>query len=290
MTIHTETKEAITADDNKKGSAKLTTQDEYPETDEDTTAPDEEEHSEEVNPGKAACFDRTTSPTLLKVARAYNWGPGTRIYDDRDNALFEVIAQGCAGMNGAGPVYEAVITEINTREPVAYVRKGMEVFRETYHIYTAYPNYDSQPITRRWEGAEGAEGRDFYALGTLRQSMFGKNYVYKRCRQGFNFERAMNASNGRIRCAAVPCMIPFLCPRWHLKFYNVDDQNNPAIIRDQRDNTLTVALGENLLEAICISYAVDRLTNPCTKEVVGMGVALGLAGGLAGGAAYGYAS
>jgi hypothetical protein len=52
------------------------------------------------------------------------------------------------------------------------------------------------------------------------------------------------------------------------------------MIRDQGDNTLTVALGENLFEAICISYALrlDRLTNPCTIEAVGVGVALGLLG------------
>ncbi len=61
---------------------------------------------------------------------------------------------------------------------------------------------------------------------------------------------------------------------------------NPAIIRDQADNTLEVAPGENLLEAICISYAVDRLTNPCTKETIGLGVALGTLAGVGGGFAY----
>jgi hypothetical protein len=212
------------------------------------------------------------------VARAYNWGLETRIYDDRDNALFKVKAQGYVGMNGAGLIYEAVITEIHTREPVSYVREGIEVFRETYLIYTAYPNYDSQPITRRWEGAGG---RNFYSLGTLRQSTFCKNYVYKRYREGFKLKTAMKASNGRIRCAILPCMLPFVCPRWHLKFYNVDDQQDPAIIRDQGDSTLAIASGENLLEAICISCAVDRLTNPCTYEVVGIGVVLGLGCGYA---------
>jgi hypothetical protein len=163
--------------------------------------------------------------------------------------------------------------EIESREPVAYVRKGIEVCRETYDMYTAYPNYSRQPITRRWEGAEG---KNFYLLGTLRQSMFGKNYVYKRVhQQGIKFKTVMKASNGRIRWAMLPCMIPFICPRWHLKFYNVDDQKNPTIIRNQGDNTLTVGPDENLLEAICISYAVDRLTNPCTKEVAGI-VACGL--------------
>jgi hypothetical protein len=153
-----------------------------------------------------------------------------------------------------------MIIEIETREPVAYVRKGIGVFHETYHIYMAYPNYSSQPITRVWEGAEG---RDFYALGILTQSMLGKNYVYNRwCDQELKTKRAMNASSGRIHLALFSCIIPFMCPRWHLKFYNVDDQKNLAIIRDQGVNTLTVAPGENLLEAICISYAVDRFTNP----------------------------
>jgi hypothetical protein len=93
--------------------------------------------------------------------------------------------------------------------------------------------------------------------------MLGKYYVYNRwCDQELKFKTAMNASNGRIRLAFFQCMLPFLCPRWILKFYNVDDQKTPAIIRDMGDNTLAVAPGENLLEAICISYAVDRLTDP----------------------------
>jgi hypothetical protein len=97
----------------------------------------------------------------------------------------------------------------------------------------------------------------------------------------------MKASNGRIRCAVIPCMIAFMCPRWHLRFYNVDDPTNPAIIRDQGDNTLMVAPGENLLEAICISFAVDRFTSPCTKEATGLGIGLGLGGGsTAGGFVY----
>jgi hypothetical protein len=277
MTIRTETKETNTTDDNKKGSAKLTSKYEGLESDEHTAATVEFEPTQrhyEVSPGEAACFDRTTSHKLLKVDRACNWGPGTRIYDARDNAIFEVLSQGYTGMS-RGPIYEAVIMEIEYREPVGYVRKDNEVFRgiyrfrENYDIYTAYPNYSSQPMTR-------LDDMGWYALGTLRQSMFGKNYVYKRVhQQGIKFKTVMKASNGRIRWAMLPCMIPFICPRWHLKFYNVDDQKNPTIIRNQGDNTLTVGPDENLLEAICISYAVDRLTNPCTKEVAGI-VACGL--------------
>jgi hypothetical protein len=265
MTIRTDSKETNTTDDNKKGSAELTSKDECPtESDKYIAATVEEEPTQRdygISPGEAACFDRTTSDKLLKVDRAYNWGPGTEMYDDRDNAIFGVVFQGCAGVSGGVPIYEAMIMEIETRQPVAYVRKGIEVFRETYHIYTAYPNYSSQPITR-------LDDMSWYALGTLRQSMFGKNYAYKIC-HGLEFKTAMNASNGRIRWALLLCMIPFMCPRWHLKFYNVGDQKNPAIIRNQGDNTLTVAPDENLLEAICISYAVDRLTNPCTKEAWG---------------------
>jgi hypothetical protein len=110
MTIHTETKETNTADDNSKGSAKLTAKDEYPETDEYTAFTIDEESTPRdsgVSPGSAACFDRTTSQILLEVDRAYNWSPGTTIYDDRDNAILQVIAQGCASMSGAGPIYEA---------------------------------------------------------------------------------------------------------------------------------------------------------------------------------------
>jgi hypothetical protein len=276
MTIRTKTKETNTTDDIKKGSAKLTTRDECPtETDEHIAATVEDKPTKRdsevspgkaaVSPGKAACIDRTPSHKLLKVAQACNWGPGTTIYDDRDNAIFEVVFQRSvarAGMGGLDPIYEAVIMEIETREPVGYVRRVIEGSSDSYHVDMAYPIHSSQPITLK------SEGGDFYALGILTQSMFGKNYVYKRwCDQELKFKTAMNASNGRIRFAFLClCMLPFMCPRWLLKFYNVDDQKNPAIIRDQGDNTLTVAPGENLLEAICISYAVDRLTNPFNAE------------------------
>ena len=66
-----------------------------------------------------------------------------------------------------------------------------------------------------------------------------------------------------------------------MKFSNVDDQRKSTIIRDQGDTTLTVALGKDLLVAICISYAFDRLRNTCTIEALIMGVALGLVGGFA---------
>jgi hypothetical protein len=39
-------------------------------------------------------------------------------------------------MNGAGPIYETVLSEINIHEPVACVRKDIADFRKTYHIYT----------------------------------------------------------------------------------------------------------------------------------------------------------
>jgi hypothetical protein len=243
----TETKETNTTDD------KMYTKEHYPDSDDQTVETVEEDPHELPFVGEAAnCFDR--APKLLKVVRAYNWGPGTTIYDDRGSALFEVRVQGCADMSGAGPIYEAVITEIDTRKPVAYIRKSIEAFRETYRIYTAYPNYNSQSVTHKWEGAEG---ENFYALGTLRQSMFGKNYVYKRCRHGFRFKATT-----------------------HLKFSNEDNLMNPAIIN------IAGTPREILLQAICTVYAVDRLTNPRTKEVVGMRVALKLISGFA----YVYAS
>jgi hypothetical protein len=44
------------------------------------------------------------------------------------------------GNEQGGLIYEAVITESSTHESVPYVGKGIEVFREACHIYTAYPN------------------------------------------------------------------------------------------------------------------------------------------------------
>jgi hypothetical protein len=123
MTIRTETKETNITDDNKKGSAKLATKDECPKSDEHTAAPVEEEPTQsdsEFYLGKAACIDRTTSQKLLKVDRACHWGPGPKIYDDRDNAIFEVSV--------------------------------------------ANPIHGSQPRTHRWDGAEST---DFCALGIL---------------------------------------------------------------------------------------------------------------------------
>jgi hypothetical protein len=167
MTIRTETKGTNTIDGIKKGSAKLTTKYECPtETDEHIAATVEDKPTKgdfEVSPGKAACIDRTTSHKLLKVAQACNWGPGTKIYDDRDNAIFEVVFQSSAGMGTLlDPNYEAVIMEIETREPVGYVRRVIEgSFSDTYHVEMAYPIHSSQPITHK------SEGGDFYALGIL---------------------------------------------------------------------------------------------------------------------------
>jgi hypothetical protein len=167
MTIRTETKQAtVTVTDNnkEKSNTKPTAEDAAAsnsnvEEDEEPTPRDTE-----VSPAETACVGRTTTNTLLKVDRACNWGPGTLIYDG-DKALFEVALQGCAGVNGAGAVYEALIIEAETGEPVVYIRKGGEYIRKAYHIFTAYPNYSGQPTTCH------GQGTDFYVLGTLRQSV-----------------------------------------------------------------------------------------------------------------------
>jgi len=232
---------------------------------------------EEATPAMHACYDPTTTHQLLKVDRAFSWGQGTKIYNDKGKTLFEVKWQGCSNMTPAGPVYTAMLSESETGEPVAYISKGPEVFRETYYIFTAFPNFVDEPATMQSEQTE------WYLLGTVRQSVLGKNYVCKHCTVGNEFETTMRAKNGNIRCALLPCMLPFICPRWNLKFYNVNDpMDHPAIVRDQRENTLAVAPGNNVLEAVCISYAVDRLTNPCTRETVGLGVLYGVVGGVAG--------
>jgi hypothetical protein len=227
--------------------------------------------AEEEAPRSAAYFVNlitkhlTTTHKLLKVPRAYNWHPGMIIHDDKGKALFKVISERCVYCKGdPAPVYEAHLMDIETREEVAYIKAVVENFGETYHIYMACP-----PVSRYQSGP------NFYEAGILRQSAFGKNYTYKRRVEGHHFSTAMKASNGRIRCSLFACMIPFICPRWNIKFYDIHHPENPVIIRDQRENTLSVAPGENLLEAVSISYAVDRLTNPCTHEVVGRAVTEG---------------
>jgi hypothetical protein len=167
MTIRTETKEAtVTVTDNnkEKSNTKPTAEDAAAsnsnvEEDEEPTPRDTE-----VSPAETACVGRTTTNKLLKVDRAYNWGPGTLIYDG-GKALFEVALQEFVGVNGAGAVYEALIIEAETGEPVVYIRKGGEYIRKAYHIFTAYPNYSGQPTTCH------GQGTDFYVLGTLRQSV-----------------------------------------------------------------------------------------------------------------------
>eukprot|EP00978_Attheya_sp_CCMP212_P027494 scaffold92094_cov55-Attheya_sp.AAC.2 len=62
-------------------------------------------------------------------------------------------------------------------------------------------------------------------------------------------------------------MIPSCCPRWKLEFYKPGHRDRKVIIRDEGDNTVTVEPWQSPLLAVCMAYAMDRLTNRCTNEV-----------------------
>jgi hypothetical protein len=111
---------------------------------------------------------------------------GLTIYDDKVNALFKVIVQGCVGM--AGPIYEAVISGINTREPVAYARKDIADFRETHYINTAI-----QTTTANYQKFAGRSGQEFLC-SRYSETLF-KNYVCKRYRQEFKLKTTIKAES-----------------------------------------------------------------------------------------------
>ena len=207
--------------------------------------------------------------THLKVPRACKWHPGIPICDDTGSLRFKVLAEGCLGIAMSGPAFHAVIADPESNEPVAFVVKDFTYFfKESYLIYTFAPNYEEQSPDEimTTESVPGLS-QPMFLKASLTQGLFGKKYSYSRnkAENYDDFQVAMEANNPRIPLALFPGFgLPLICAKWKLKFHLVDQWRTIALVRNQKDDTLEFGPDVSPLEGVCISYVIDRLTNPCT--------------------------
>jgi len=251
----------------------------------DVTRPSTHHHHVSLFPDAS---ESEPSRTILSVPQAHMWEEGMIFADSTGKDRLEVAYEGDMGV---GKTYGdanciAVIAQPSPNDikgensrVVAVVRSKNGCSGSAYEILTCFPAYvgqkaepDSCRIPHSYCTRKHYERPALYLYGKLKQGPFGRAYNFKRCTENGKKELILRATNTFICLSFFACALPFLCAKWHVHFYQKDQQHHRSeddealIIRDQRERTVTVAAGENLVLATCLAYAFDRLTNICSSS------------------------
>jgi hypothetical protein len=218
-------------------------------------------HPKDAETRNSSPWEPTATSRVLYVPLAEMWREGMTIADDRGNITYKVLHNELLGRTKAGdPILQATIG--NERdEVIAVIRREMDLRHLTdgFTIYSMTPNWTGQSATviRHLEKESGFE---MFALARFEQSPLGKDYTLKASQDG---KIMLSAENQSIRLTFLCCPCFILCgcfKAWQLEFFKVGQGSCSVVVRDQQPMTLTVSPGESLLLAVCIAYAVDRVT------------------------------
>lgn len=227
----------------------------------------------------------------LIVPRAHDWTDGTALVDSESKEAQYVVAheEDLGSKSGQGPNCVAVIAtparntssyndgrKAANGEDASKAAVGdiLAVVRSTnkclsgFTIYTMEPNFEGQEATTM-EDVAVLNGQAVYKYGRLRQSALGGTYTFRKTTGPGRKDHTqpMKARNGKVSCALLLCGFPFLCSKWNMEFVGTTGtekgNSHTRCIRSQRDESLDIAPGQDPLVAVCLAYAVDRLTNPC---------------------------
>ena len=205
----------------------------------------------------------------LKVPQAHKWFDGMEITDQNKKIWFFVQSNRDYKKqtnNGPGPNCIAKISvpvldeesgEYKPGPVVAMIKNGTSAYRAQFSIYTIYSVED---VLRR----ENIDGVTFYRIGKVSESKnFG--HKYKKYQEDGSKITMLKSGNVFPCISDLLCFMPAVFAKWHFKFSDPKTKDK-GVIRNQRAETTEVAPGRNILESICISYAIDRLTNPCNSR------------------------
>jgi hypothetical protein len=198
---------------------------------------------------------------VLCVPLAEMWREGTTIADDRGIIAYKVLHHEVLGRTkGGDPIFQAIIGN-DRDEVIAVIRREMDLrhLKDGFTIYSLTPNWTGQSATVIHH-REKESGFEMFALARFEQSPLGRDYTLTSSQDGKIMLSAEN-QNIRLTFLCCPCFILCgCCKAWQLEFFKVGQGSCSVIVRDQQPMTLTVSPGESLLLAVCIAYAVDRVT------------------------------
>lgn len=204
-------------------------------------------------------FAPATKRTILQVPLPDCWSPGLRITDAETNqVVYKVLEHERMGRTRGGDPLFLVLIGNEHDQAAAVVLREIDYLhmKDQYVIFSVTPNYEGQvPFKGKYF--------DMYQLATLEQSPLGNTY------QLVSYENRrkvlLRATNPGICWTLLCCTMCFLsgCFKWELAFYEPGaGPRDKSVVRHQQKERVTVEPGASPLLAVCLAYALDRLTIP----------------------------
>ena len=206
-------------------------------------------------------WEPTATSCVLNVRLAEFWHEGMTIADDKGNIIYKVLQDKIVGHSKCGdPLFQATIGN-DRDEVIAVVRREMDFrhLKDGFTIYTLTPNWTGQSAMI-FHPIKNERGFEIFSLARFEQSPLGKDYTLKSSKDDAII---LKAENPNIRLTLLCCPLALFCGcchAWQLEFFRAGQGSCSVLDRDQQAMTVTVAPGESLLMAVCMAYAVDRLT------------------------------
>lgn len=172
--------------------------------------------------------------TKLIVPRTESWHQGMTIATCKNQPLFTVVKTENIGTD-IEPKFQVFIGDKDGKNILAVV---MPLETSVWGIYTCFPGFEEQRPSIRLV----SNGKGMYLYGK-----FCEKTTFRRCTGEHKWEATMKAEITRRSCRKSPLHATFFKP----------DQLDPVISRDQKEESVIVAPGENLLLSVCISYIID---------------------------------
>jgi hypothetical protein len=216
-------------------------------------------------------FAPTSTFSVLHVPSADHWQCGTSIKSQqgRSDALpvdvFHVLRSERVGRTRWGdPIFRAVLGDIQDQMVAVILREiDYRRMKDTFVFYSVTPTWPGQPARKKDRIARC----DLYPFASLEASPLGRNYRLYACK---DHELLLKASNPNIRCTrlccalccTLCCLYGWLPWQWKLTFRKPGNRKDAVILWNQMTAQVTVTAGTSPLLAVCMSYALDRLTTP----------------------------
>jgi len=161
----------------------------------------------------------------------------------RNKVLFQVLEHANDGTD-IEPKFRMFLADA-TGNLVSVIKLHRGAFSGYWQVYSKDPNYSKQPAGIRVQGRGFAQ--NMYLHGKL-----GFDKKYKKC-VGPNTEEQLmyryeKTEGGKVCCSGSTRVAVELRDR----------KGSPVLQRNQVAETLTVKVGQNMLEAISVTYAIDR--------------------------------
>ena len=212
----------------------------------------------------AASRDQATSPwTLLSVPFADQWQQGTVIMDDQNRAHFiiaEHVDDAERSRNTMAAIAQATCVgkgddySFGVGQTLAVVTQERKAMTPTFRIFTAHPSYPGQVHDHDNRGAP----MHFY--GILEQSSTGGTFTFSRAVAEGEKKITLRATSFGVSISKLFRFHPFLGSKWNFTFRKPGGREK-RLLRNQHDENLLIAPGQDPLIALCIAYACDRLTH-----------------------------